>query len=597
MKPGLKQVVLGICFVAVLGGPVLCRKLFWTHEPASPREREALERYGFFLSESAAASGIDFVHTPPKVDERLRNIEPQIASMGASVSVVDFDKDGWYDIYVTSSAPGSRNRLYRNLGNGKFVDVAEAMGVADLNQPGTGACMGAVWGDYDNDGYDDLLVYKWGKPELFHNNHGKGFTRVTDQAGLPEWVNAGTATWLDYDGDGKLDLFIAGYWPDSVRLESIQTTRIMPESFEYAKNGGRKWLLRNLGNGKFVDVTQEAGLNSTRWTLATIAADFNHDGRPDLFLANDYGLSELYLNEAGPDGRRRFREIGREAGVGRSPKSGMNASIGDVLNAGQCAIYVSNISEDGILVQGNNLWMPSGPGSTQFANMASVMGVELGGWSFGAQFGDLNNDGFLDLYLVNGYVSGNPHTTYWYDFSEITGGNSGIISDAKNWPSMNGRSLAGFQRKHLWLNGGASHFIEVSQAVGATDTCDGRAVALADFRNSGALDVVVANQRGPLLLYRNHVQPGRNWIELELEGNPSNRDAVGSQVRVRWNGQEQLQEVVSASGYSAQNMHRLHFGLGNATKIDSIRIRWPSGKEQTLQGPSINTIHHLKETP
>ena len=597
MKPSLKRAVLGVCFVAILGGPVLCRKLFSTRESGSPHEREALQRYGFFLSESAAGSGIDFVHTPPKIDGRLRNIEAQIAAMGASVSVVDFDKDGWYDIYVTSSAPGSRNRLYRNLGNGKFVDVAESMGVANLNQPGTGACMGAVWGDYDNDGYDDLLVYKWGKPELFHNDHGKGFTRVTDQAGLPDWVNAGTATWLDYDGDGKLDLFIAGYWPDSVRLESIQTTRIMPESFEYANNGGRKWLLRNLGNGKFVDVTRETGLNSTRWTLAVIAADFNNDGRPDLFLANDYGLSELYLSQAGPDGQRRFREIGRESGVGRSPKSGMNASIGDVLNAGQCAIYVSNISEDGILVQGNNLWMPSAPGSTQFANMASVMGVELGGWSFGAQFGDLNNDGFLDLYLVNGYVSGNPHTTYWYDFSEITGGNSGIISDAKNWPAMNGRSLAGFQRKHLWLNGGASHFIEVSQAVGATDTCDGRAVALADFENRGALDVVVANQRGPLLLYRNHVQPGRNWLELELEGNPSNRDAIGAQVRLRWNGQEQLQEVAAASGYSAQNQHRLHFGLGNAAKVDNIKIRWPSGKEQTLDGPSINTIHHLKETP
>ncbi len=597
MTSGIKRGILAVIFIGILVGPVIYRRFAHKVAPTSFHQQEAIDRYGMALTEIAAASGIDFVHSPPKVDEKLRNIEPQIASMGASVSIVDFDNDGLYDFYVTSSGPGSRNRLYRNLGNGKFVDVAESMGVADLNQPGTGCCMGAVWADYDNDGYDDLFVYKWGRPELFHNDHGHGFTRVTDQAGLPDWVNAGTATWFDYDGDGKLDLFIAGYWPDDVRLEALKTTRIMPESFEYANNGGRKWLLRNLGNGKFVDVTREAGLNSTRWTLAAISADFNNDGKPDLFLANDYGLSELYINEAGPDGKRHFREIGRESGVGRNPKSGMNACVGDVLNSGSEAVYVSNISEPGVLVQGNNLWMPSAPGSTQFANMASVMGVELGGWSFGAQFGDLNNDGFLDLYLVNGYVSASPRTTYWYDFSEITGGNTAIISDAKNWPAMNGRSLSGFQRKHLWLNGGSGRFVEVSQAVGVTDTYDGRAVALADFENKGSLDVVVANQNGPLLFYRNHVKPGRDWIELELEGNPSNRDALGAQVRVQWKGQEQLQEVVSASGFAAQNQRRLHFGLGENAKVDRVKIRWPSGREQVMESPSVNTIHRVKETP
>src|SRR5690606_1701497 len=155
--------------------------------------------------------------------------------------------------------------------------------------------------------------------------------------------------------------------------------------------------------------------------------------------------------------------------------------------------------------------------------MASVMGVELGGWSFGAQFGDLNNDGFTDLYLVNGYVSGNPGTTYWYDFSEITGGNSRIISDARNWPAMNGRSLSGYQQKRVWLNGGDGRFTEVSQVVGARDTYDGRAVALADLENRGVLDVIVANQGGPLLIYRNHVPKDRNWIALELHGTAGNR--------------------------------------------------------------------------
>jgi hypothetical protein len=234
--------------------------------------------------------------------------------------------------------------------------------------------------------------------------------------------------------------------------------------------------------------------------------------------------------------------------------------------------------------------------------MASVMGVELGGWSFGAQFGDLNNDGFVDLYLTNGYVSGEPGTTYWYDFSEITGGHSSIISDARNWPEMHGRSLSGYQRKRVWLNNGSGGFAEVAQAVGATDTHDGRAVALADLGNRGALDVIVANQSGPLLLYRNHVDPQNHWIALELEGTQSNgagsnRSAIGAEVRVHWNGQEQLQVLTAGSGYSAQNQRRLHFGLGRHAAVDRVEIRWPSGREQILDAPAIDTIHRITEAP
>lgn len=596
MKPAAKQAVLGVCFVGLLVGPAAYRN-FAPGTSGSLPPHEAIERYGLALTEEAADAGIDFVHARPRVDEKLRNIEPQIASMGASVSVVDFDRDGWYDLYVTNSAPGSHNRLYRNLHNGRFEDMAAALGVADLNRPGTGACMGSVWADYDNDGFDDLFVYKWGRPELFHNDGGRGFTRVTDTAGLPAWSNAGAATWFDYDGDGRVDLFIGGYWPDDVRLESTPTTRVMPESFEYANNGGRDWLLRNEGAGRFTDVSAAVGLTSTRWTLAVVAADFSNDGHPDLFVSNDYGVSEFYLNEAGRDGGRRFREIGAASGVGRNPKSGMNAAIGDVLNTGVHAIYETNISEPGVLVQGNNLWMPTAPGATEFMNLASVMGVELGGWSFGAQFGDLNNDGWVDLYLVNGYVSGEPGTTYWYDFSEITGGHTSIISDARNWPAMNGRSLSGYQRKRLWLNDGEGRFVEVAQAVGATDTFDGRAVALADFLNRGVLDLVVANQGGPLLLYRNRVQPGRNWIAFELAGRASNRGAIGAQVRLHWDGRQQLQEVVAASGYAAQNQRRLHFGLGTATTVERVTIRWPSGREQVIESPAVNRIHHVEESP
>jgi hypothetical protein len=553
----------------------------------------ALARHGFYLEEVSRAAGIDFVHQAPTLDPKLNPIMPEVASMGASVSIVDFDRDGWPDIYVTNSAEGSKNHLYRNMHDGTFKDVAEELGVADVNQPGTGVSMGAVWGDYDNDGFEDLFLIKWGRPELFHNDHGHGFTRVSEQAGLPAWINANTAVWFDYDGDGLLDLFVGGYYPEDVDLWHLKNTHMMPDSFEYAKNGGRKYLFHNLGNGKFEEVSAKDGISSRRWALAASAADLRGTGHPDLFVANDYGVSELYLNDG-----KRFHEAGEQSGVGFAPKSGMNVAFGDILNDGHFAVYVSNISENGALIQGNNLWVPKDGAPTNtisFENLARDMGVELGGWSFGAQFGDLNNDGTLDLYLTNGYVSLDRTRSYWYDFTKIAGGNSSIIGDAKDWPAMDGRSLSGYQQKHVWLNDGAGRFVDVAQAIGVTDTYDGRAVALADLWNRGALDVVVANQRGPLLLYKNTVAPGNHWIEFDLKGSSSNRSAIGAQVELAWNDQKQMQEVSGGSGFSAQNDRRLHFGLGKNVQLKSAVIHWPSGKVQTIDSLTPDKLYTIEE--
>jgi hypothetical protein len=590
------RIIVGILFLAFLATPVVIKRI------AAARERTlshtdaetALARHGFYLQEVSRAAGIDFVHEAPSLDPRLEPIMPEVASMGASVSIVDFDRDGWPDIYVVNSAIGSKNALYRNMHDGTFEDVAPELGVADVNQSGTGVSTGAVWGDYDNDGYEDLFLIKWGRPELFHNDQGRGFTRVSEKAGLPAWMNADTAIWFDYDGDGRLDLFVGGYYAEDIDLWHVKTTRIMPDSFEYAKNGGRKYLFHNLGNGKFEEVSAKAGIDSHRWALAASAADLRGTGHPDLFVSNDYGVSELYFNDG-----KRFHEVGKETGIGFAPKSGMNAAFGDILNQGKYAVYVSNISEDGVLIQGNNLWVPK-QGTTadtlQYENLARDFGVELGGWSFGAQFGDLNNDGTLDLYLVNGYISLDHKRSYWYDFSKVAGGNSTIIGDAANWPAFQGRSLSGYQNKRVWLNDGEGKFIDVAQAVGVTDTYDGRAVAMADLWNRGVLDVVVANQKGPLLVYKNTADPNNEWIEFELEGTVSNRSAIGAQVTLFWNGQEQVQNVSGGTGFAAENDRRLHFGLGKNPKIEKAVIRWPSGKVQTIDQPASNELHKIKES-
>jgi hypothetical protein len=605
MSRGGKQAILAVVFFGVLaflvvhGAGGLDRVwalLTGRKTDESVSVEEALRRHGFALREVSKQAGLDFVHQAPTLDPKLDHIMPIVASMGAGVSVVDFDRDGLLDIYVVNSGEGSKNRLYRNKGDGTFEEVAEKVGLADLNQPGTGVCMGAVWGDFDNDGFEDVLVYKWGRPELYRNNGGKSFTRV-ENAGLPSWVNANSAIWVDFDRDGKLDLFIAGYWHDDLDLWHLKDTMMMPESFEFASNGGRKYLLRNKGDGTFEDVTEKMGIKSTRWTLAAAAADLCGHGYPDLVLANDYGVSELYANQQG----KGFVEVGDKTGIGEKPKSGMNASFGDVYNSGRLALYVSNITEGGNLVQGNNLWVCEGKtpdGFPRFHNHADALHIARGGWSWGAQFGDLNNDGRLDLYLTNGYISA-PGPSYWYDYSKISSATvKGIILDARKWPPIGDQNLAGNQPKCVWLNKGGD-FIEVAQQVGVTDTYDGRAVALADFQNRGVLDVVVANQKGPLLLYRNTVAPGRDWVQLELEGTRSNRSAIGAEVELFWKqGTRELRQrqvVNGGNGYASQGMCRLHFGLGKDAAITRAVIHWPSGGTQTLTGLAVNHLHPIKE--
>ncbi len=594
----LPQTLTTIVFVGLLIGTALLSRpnLLRKGQDVARQKELSLGQNGFYLEPDNARAGIDFRHQCAEVDPKVGHIAPQIALMGgASVAVVDFDNDGWDDIYFTNSSFGSQNALYRNLHNGKFENVAAAMGVADVNKKNEGASMGSVWADYDNDGYEDFLLYKWGKPQLFHNEGGKKFVDVTEGSGLPDWVNAYSAIWFDFNNDGLPDLFIGGYYSEKLHLDNLNTTKIMPQSFRYANNGGRNYLLENMGNGKFKDVTEEYGLTSTKWTLAAASADFNGDGYPDLFVANDYNVNELYINKRGKE----FVEAGRQSGIGNIPKSGMCVSFGDMNNTGILGVYNTTITEKGILIQDNNYWQPetqdSGTPYPKFVNMAQLAGIDNAGWSYGAQFGDLNNDGNMDLYVANGFISAKKNTSYWYDYSKVTGGNASIIEDANNWPDMHGKSQSGYEQDKIWLNKGNGLFEDISDLACPYATYDGRAVAMADLWNNGALDVIVANENNIPLVYKNILHNNNHWIEYDLHGTVGNADAIGAKVVVEWDGKKQVQVVTAGMGFSSQNSHRLHFGLGKSDNIDRVIIYWPLGNKTVITHPQVDKFYSIKE--
>jgi enediyne biosynthesis protein E4 len=458
--------------------------------------------------------------------------------------------------------------------------------------------MGAVWGDYDNDGFEDLFVYKWGYPQLLHNLGNGKFADVTAPSGLRRWMNSNGAVWLDFDRDGLLDLYLTGYFRSDIDFWHLRTTHIMQQSWDFAANGGKNLLFKNLGGGRFADVTDVLGVGSTRWTLAAAAADFNDDGWPDLYLANDYGPEELFLNHEG----RRF-ELAR-AGIEDDSKSGMAVAVGDVYNRGRHDVFVTNISERGFLFQGNNLRINFLKELGRFNEIATGV-VADAGWAWGAQFGDLNNDGLLDLVVVNGFISADSGRDYWYAMSKIAGAQGNIFEDAKNWPAIGTASLSGYERSRVLMNtgsggsggsrgsGGAGGFVDVAQAAGVTDLLDGRGIALADLSNGGRLDLVIANEKGRALVYRNTTNAG-HWLELKLVGTRSNRSAIGAEVTVEFGGVRQRQVVDGGMGFCSQNDRRLHFGLGGYLP-GRVTIRWPSGAEQVLDGLATDRLHVITE--
>src|SRR6185437_15356275 len=577
----LRRAIVALPFIGALGFAAQMNRAPSTADPdvAHP---------GFTLTDATAAAGIRFVHRRPTFDPRISNIGAHVAAVGAGISVADFDGDGWPDLYFTSSAFGAPNALYRNRGDGTFEDVAASAGVADLNRPSEGVSMGSVWGDFDNDGREDLLVYRYGYLALYRNVDGRHFQDVTEQAGLRRWMNSNGAIWIDYDRDGLLDLYVTAYFPSNVDLWHLSTTRIMHNSFEFATNGGTNVLFHNLGNGRFEDVTAKMGVGGSRWTLAAAAADFNGDGWPDIYVANDYGPEELYINHGG----KGFTLA--TAGLESESKSGMAVALGDAFNRGQLDAYVTNISERGYLFQNDNLRLNLMPEAGKFRNVADAT-VADAGWAWGAQFGDLNNDGLEDLFVANGFISASRTKDYWYGMSKIAGANTAFFEDAANWPAIGDASLSGYERSRVFLNRGPGGWADVAAAVGVNDLLDGRGVALADLSNNGALDVVVANQNQPALLYRNTVDTTRHWLELQLVGTRSNRSAIGAEVVVEAGGVRRRGIVDGGMGFASQNDRRVHFGLGATSRVDRVTIYWPSGLVQTLRGVASDQLHRVVE--
>jgi hypothetical protein len=335
-------------------------------------------------------------------------------------------------------------------------------------------------------------------------------------------------------------------------------------------------------------VTDKMGVGSTRWTLAAASADFNEDGWPDIYLANDYGPEELYLNDHG----KRF--VLTTAGLESESKSGMAVALGDAFGRGKLDAYVTNISERGYIFQNNNLRLNRLTETGRFRNVAEG-DVADAGWAWGAQFGDLNNDGNAELFVANGFISADRNSSYWYAMSKIAGANSRLFEDASTWPAFGNASLSGYEKSRVYLYRGAAGWMDVARKVGATDEYDGRAVVMADLRNTGALDVVVANQNQPAVLYRNRPDSTNHWIELKLVGTRSNRSAIGAEVVLESGNLLHRGIVDGGMGFSSQNDRRVHFGLGAREWVDRLVIHWPSGTQQVIVSPAVDRLHTITE--
>ena len=524
------------------------------------------------FEEVAGRAGLNVRHHTRAFSGPYADALGMFTSGGAAVAVGDFDGDGLDDLFVTDSGAGRPNHLFRNLGHFAFADVTEKAGVSGGNDA-RAIVSDALWFDYDNDGRRDLLVARFGTPLLYHNEGGGRFTDVSGRSGLDRFANTIAVIAFDYDRDGRLDLLFGNYFR-AVDLFDPAARHVLPNDLDNAVNGGGVTLWRNQGDGRFVDVTAAAGLGGhTGWTTDVGHGDFDGDGFEDVYLACDYGTDRLFIN----NGDGTFRDVTARA-IGLDTKKGMNAEVGDFDGDGRLDVYVTNITDE-YMRECNMLWRNNGDGT--FTDVARETGTCETLWGWAAKFGDFDNDGWLDLFAVDGLRSAGPASYLPAVVDMIV--TPGIdFTDLASWPPIGDRTWSGYQRKKLFRNLGGQAFAEVAAAAGVANDFDGRGIGLGDFDDDGRIDIVQTSANQPLLVYRNVTEPSGHWVELRLAGTRSNRDAIGARVALKTKTRTLVREVDGGNGYAGQGSTRLHFGLGTETAVESVVIRWPSGLEQTV---------------
>ena len=502
-----------------------------------------------------------------------------IETTGTGAAAFDYDGDGWVDIFLVNGTTldaqkgdgAPTNHLYRNKGNGTFEDVTARAG---LTQTGWGQA--TCTGDYDNDGREDLFVTYWGQNRLYRNRGDGTFDDVTARAGLMQarqrW-NTGCA-FLDYDRDGRLDLFAANYIDFDLKATPLPSSGLcrykgLPVACgPPGLPGGKNILYHNKGDGTFADVSDSSGITNTKGTysLGVATIDFDNDSWIDLYVANDSNPSALYRNNH--DGT--FTDIAISAGCAYSQdgkaQAGMGIAIGDYDRSGTLDIFKTNFAGDT-----STLYSNTGKALCDDRTFTSGIGVNTRWLGWGVSFLDLDGDGWLDLFLVNGHV---------YPEVERVKTESGYK-----------------QRKVVYRNLRSGRFEDVSERLGTPITTpkSSRGAAFADFDNDGDVDVVVNNVKDVPDLFRLDRTSGAHWVSLALIGTQSNRSAIGALVRIVTSNGEQRQEVRGGGSYYSQNDLRLHFGIGDARTIDRVNVRWPNGLEESWSGLAADRLHALKE--
>jgi enediyne biosynthesis protein E4 len=498
-------------------------------------------------------------------------------SMGCGVAFVDYDNDGWQDIVVLtgrrrqSSPANATIRLYRNNRDGTFTDVTAKSGLGR-----SAWALGITVGDYDNDGFDDLFISCWGQNILFHNNGDGTFSDVTAKAGLMhpgDRFGAG-CTWLDYDRDGRLDLFVshyAGFDPDKIPIRGKDPGCNYTGVPVFCGPSGLPQescrLYHNNGDGTFTDVSEQSGIAAVKpgYPLTAAAADFDGDGWPDIYLACDTSPSLLFRNNH--DGT--FTECGLESGVSLSEdgkeQAGMGLGIGDFDPDGRLDIFKTHFRGDTPVLYRNN-----GKGGFRDVTIRSGLGVETRYVGWGAGIVDLDNDGLPDLFFATGMV-----------YPEV----EQKLPDAPyKTPNVVFRNLGGGRFEELLEEAGPA-IAEVHSS---------RGVAFGDFDNDGDIDILIMNMNEPPSLLRNDMSGGNHWLKVLLIGTVSNRSAIGAQVVAAYGERRQVQAVLAQSSYLSVNDRRLHFGLGAATSAD-LEIQWPNDGRENVRDVAADQLVVIRE--